>query len=344
MRFPSLKTLIPMLLVLGLLLLYWWSSRDAQLEWVIKGETQGTSYNIKFLHDQQTNWKPEIDSILVEFSKCLSTYDSTSEISDFNRGNCIAFSRPYFYPMLSQSNQVYEMSGGAFDPTLMPLIQVWSKAKKTGSLPDSSLIDSLMQYVGWTNVRFSPDSLCATKSGVKINFNAIAPGYSTDLILEFLMKKGIENAMVEIGGEVRCMGLNLKGKAWTIGIDDPLIAEKGGQYMKASIQVINRALATSGNYRNFFELNGRKYGHTLNPKTGYPAMQNILSATVLAPNAALADGLATACMVLGTEGAIPLIESKAGIDAFLVYSTEQGEVKSYYTPALKGLLDETKTE
>ncbi len=114
--------------------------------------------------------------------------------------------------------------------------------------------------------------------------------------------------------------------------------------MKASIQVINRALATSGNYRNFFELNGRKYGHTLNPKTGFPAMQNILSATVLAPTAAQADGLATACMVLGTEGAIPLIESKQGIDAFFVYLTDQGEVKSYYTAGLKGLLEEVKVD
>lgn len=311
---------------------------------MLTGETQGTTYSVKFLSTQAPEFKAQIDSILAEFSKCLSTYDSTSEISSFNKGNCIAFERPYFYPMLSVSKEVYDLTEGAFDPTLMPVIQVWSKAKKSGTLPDSSLIDSLMQQVGWNKITFNADSLCPLKQGVMLNFNAIAPGYSTDLILDFLISKGIENAMVEIGGEVRCIGLNQSGKPWTIGIDDPVMAEKGGKRMKASIQVINRALATSGNYRNFFELNGRKYGHTLNPKTGFPAMQNILSATVLAPTAAQADGLATACMVLGTEGAIPLIESKQGIDAFFVYLTDQGEVKSYYTAGLKGLLEEVKVD
>lgn len=276
---------------------------------------------------------------MIAFSKCLSTYDPNSEISRFNQGTCIKFDAPYFYPLLEISKILFDLSHGAFDPTLMPVIQLWSKAKKAGTIPDSTLVDESIQLVGLDKIHFTPDSLCKLKEGVMLNFNAVAPGYSVDLVAEYLEMQGIEDFMVEIGGEVRCKGLNAENKPWTIGIEDPLIAEQQQGKLKATVQVVNRALATSGNYRNYNEVNGKKYGHTLNPKTGYPAMQNILSATVLAPDAATADGLATICMVLGLQEALPLIESIPDADAFFIYSTDSGEVKSYYTPGLKSLLE-----
>lgn len=339
MRFPPLRTAWPALLLVLVLIVYAVLSMQELRQVEFSGPTQGTTYTIKYLSKDGSNYQASIDSLLEAFSKALSTYDSTSEITHFNRGTCIAYESPYWYPLLLACKRMHYLSEGAFEPTLQPVLQAWSAAKKTGTVPDSVLIDSLVQFVGFEKLSFSEDSLCKLKEGVMLNFNAIAPGYSVDLVAQLLSNRGIEQYMVEIGGEVACKGLNAQGKPWTIGIDDPLLAVEGKKGMKATIQVVNRALATSGNYRNFYEVNGKKYGHTINPKTGFPAMQNTLSATVLAPDCTSADALATACMVLGLEGAIPLLEGQKGVDAYLVYTTVSGEVRTFRTGALEGLLN-----
>jgi thiamine biosynthesis lipoprotein len=338
MRFPSFRTAWPALLLLLVLAVYVVLSMQELRQVEFSGPTQGTTYTVKYLSKDGTSYQSSVDSLLVAFSKALSTYDTTSEITRFNRGTCIALESPYWYPLLLACKRFHYLSEGAFEPTLQPVLQAWSVAKKSSTIPDSIQIDSLMQLVGFEKISFSEDSLCKLQPGAMLNFNAIAPGYSVDLLAELLSLRGIENYMIEIGGELACKGLNAQGKPWTIGLDDPVLVESGKQAMKATVQVVNRALATSGNYRNFFEVNGKKYGHTINPKTGFPAMQNILIATILAPDCTSADALATICMVLGLEGAVPLLESQKGIDAYLVYTTVTGEVRTYRTRGLEGLL------
>ncbi|WP_375562956.1 FAD:protein FMN transferase [Bernardetia sp. OM2101] len=320
----------------------------------VYGETQGTTYTVKYLSQKGNNYQIAIDSVLVAFSQSLSTYIPNSEISVFNKmentDSAIVFQNEFFYPVLKSSKEIFDLSQGAFDPTLAPIIRVWGfgEIEEPEKIP-SDKIDSLLEFVGYDKyIVFDKTSLKKTKKKVQLNFNAIAQGYAVDVVALFLEKKNIKNYMVEIGGEVRANGIGTDGKGWKIGVDKPIEEGKSEnenentqRQLQAIVTLNNKSLVTSGNYRKFYIREGKKYPHTINPKTGYPVSHNLLSATILANDAITADGLGTACMVLGKDKALAMIEKLENTEVFLIYD-ENGTIKTVMSKGFENFIEEVK--
>ncbi len=317
------KNAVYSLLLLAAIITVWqWRNRDAKKMIRIEGETMATTYHITYYDRDNRDFKNSVDSLLVLVNRSINTYDPTSEISLFNkstRGTRVGSS--YFLAPLQTARAVHEASGGAFDPTVMPLVNAWGFGPDKQSLPDSARIDSLRQLVGFSKVRLEADSLIKSDSRVQLDFGGIGQGYGADVIANFLQSKGVENMFVELGGEGLALGVNTEsGNAWQIGILDPLDTRKFKAYVKLS----GKAFTTSGNYYNYREVNGQRFSHTIDPKSGYTAQHALLSASVFAKDCTTADAWATSLMVLGHEKAIELLKSHPELDAFLVYSTPQG--------------------
>ena len=292
-------------------------SKSQQLQ-SIEGETMGTTYHIKYLSGK--NYKNDIDSILADVNNSLSTYIPESEISQFNQTGNLEIKSPYFHPVFSKSKEIFDNTNGAFDPTVMPLVNAWGFGFKNKSNVDSTHIDSLLTLVSFDNITFDKTLFNTAKRDVMLDFSAIAKGYGADVIANYLKSKKVLNFMVEIGGEVICSGLNQHEESWRIGIDNPKYGEEGGDQLTKIIELNNVALATSGNYRNYYvDSGGIKRAHTINPKTGYPVQHGLLSASVKAKDCMTADGYATALMVLGFEESKKVVEKVKEIEAFLIY-------------------------
>ncbi|MCC5931904.1 MAG: FAD:protein FMN transferase [Cyclobacteriaceae bacterium] len=317
-----------------------WKWRNAPVEVKLEGITMGViPYLIKYLDPATKNYQYEIDSLLYHWNMSMSTYIPASEISRFNKDSCFVFESPYFLPVLEASTYVYEQSGGAFDPTVGPLVNAWGFGpEQTRDLPDSASIKELLRKVGYHKIYYDNEKVCKTVQGLALDFSAIAKGYAVDVVADFLIEKGIENLMVEIGGEVVCRGKNSKGELWRIGIEDPSKEFYERRGFTAIAQVENRAVATSGNYRNFKMKDGKLLVHTIDPLTGYPAFKNLLSASVFAENCMLADGFATAFMVLGAEKSIEIINKIPQIDAFLIFTDEEGVVETYTSKGIEAYI------
>ncbi|WP_053406023.1 FAD:protein FMN transferase [Persicobacter sp. CCB-QB2] len=301
-----------------------------------EGNTMGTTYHIKYLDEGQRNYKQQVDSVLLDFNQALSTYIPDSEISQFNREQALKYKSPYFYPVLEASKEVYEITDGAFDPTIGPLAKAWGFGAGDRTTMSQAKVDSLLALLDFPSIVFDQEEVKKERPEVQLNVNALAKGYGVDVVADYLKAQGVEHLMVEIGGEVVCHGLSDKNMPWVIGIDEPLtseeLAERGvKRQLYAAIKVENQGMATSGNYRNYYVENGVKYAHTIDPKTGYPVQRSLLSATVLAPNCMLADAYATAFMVMGVEKSIAILESQPDLEGYLIYSDEEGKMKIYAT-------------
>lgn len=309
----------------------------------IHGETQGTFYNITYEDRPGRNLQPRIEQLLHKFDLSLSTYDPSSVISRINRNEENVRLDRYFKTCFNKSEEIYHLTSGAFDITIGPIVNAWGFGYTQSSETDSSRIDSLLQFVGMEKVTMSGGKIKKEDPSINLNVNAIAQGYSVDIVAEFLERKGIKNYLVEIGGELKAKGINAKGKPWTIGIDKPIDNNMTpGENLQAIVQLENRTLATSGNYRKFYEKDGVKYAHSINPKTGYPVLSRLLSTTVLADDCMTADAFATAFMVMGLEKSIIFLSKHPELDAYLIYSDEQGNFKTYSTPGMKDAVVEEK--
>jgi len=304
----------------------------------ISGPAMGSTYHISYLDERQANHQASIDSLLEVFNLSLSTYIPESEISRFNRADSITPKLPYFIPVLERSREIYRETEGAFNPTVYPLVQAWGFGTKKGLPEREPNIDSIKQFVDFESIIVEDKTIKKTKKGVTIEFNAIAPGYAVDLIAQLLEKRGIQNYMVEVGGEIICKGKNQRGQTWLIGIDNPQYEEKGGSPIQAKIRVENMALATSGNYRKFYIKDGKRYAHTIDPVSGRPVQHNLLSATVLAKDCMTADAMATAFMVMGTEKAKAYAEARQ-MPVLLVFA-EGEKLQTYISPALQKFIVE----
>lgn len=295
-----------------------------------KGRTMGTFYSVKYIDVSGRHFKSEIDSLLEQFNLSLSTYISGSEISRFNRGSVFEFSLPFFYTVLETSREVYIKTKGAFDPTVMPLVNAWGFGPEGPQFPEDQRVEELLKRVGFDKIDFDKKEVRKQADSIQLDFSAIAKGYGVDIVAHFLTLQGIENYMVEIGGEVNASGKNDAGQWWRIGIEQP---EEGAPQKRAAIfELENRSIATSGNYKNFYVKDGKKYAHTLNPETGYPVTHNLLSATVFAPSCMLADAYATAFMVMGLEQTKAFVTQEEGIDVFLIFAGDDGELQTYTSP------------
>ncbi|GAB3907485.1 FAD:protein FMN transferase [Larkinella knui] len=296
----------------------------------LEGEAQGTTYHIKYVDERQRNFKKPVDSLLTEIDLCLSTYRPDSEISQFNRSDSHRFLRPYFYPVLKKSEDVYRATNGAFDPTVKPLVDAYELGKKSRDLwlPN---VDSLLQYVGFQYISYDAVSVKKLKKNVRLDFNALAQGYTVDVLAVFLESKGIDRYMVEVGGEVRCRGERSPGQWWKVGIESPV--RPGG--LQTSVRMANRSMATSGNYRNFYRQNGEIFGHIINPKTGFSKPDALLSATVFARDAMTADAYATAFLVMGLQETQRFLSKQPDLDAYLIYKAETGSLQTMATDGIR---------
>jgi FAD:protein FMN transferase len=302
----------------------------------IAGFTQGTSYHITYELKDTVDLQPQIDSILHAFDLSLSSYDSSSIISKINRNEDVVVDAS-FEEVFNKSLDVFIASSGIFDITVMPLVNAWGFGPGPRERMDSAQIDSLLDFVGMEKVKMVNHRVIKTDPRVQLDVNALAQGYSVDIVTEFLDGLGSKNYLVEIGGEIRAKGVNGNGNTWRVGIDKPEFNNMvPGADLVAILELENKSLATSGNYRKFYEENGVKYTHSIDPHTGYPAKQSLLSATIVADDCITADAYATVCMVAGLEKSKEILRLHPELDAYLIYGDDTGTYQLYVTKGMKG--------
>jgi thiamine biosynthesis lipoprotein len=307
----------------------------------LQGTTMGVvAYNVKYIDSLKRDFQSEIDTLLKAFNQSLSTYVPDSEISRFNRQDSLEIKSRFFYPVLKASQEVYQNTEGAFDPTVAPLVNAWGFGFKEESLPTAARIDSLKALIGYDYITFNKQKIIKKKSKVMLDMSAVAKGYAVDVVADLLAEKGIKNYFVEIGGEIVCKGKNERDELWTLGITNPRYKEAGQAQAFKLVKIENKAMATSGNYENYHVIEGKKYAHTINPQTGYPIEHSLKSASVFAPDCMRADAYATAFMVLGFEKSKEILAKTPNLDAYLIYEDEKGNLIGFATEGIKAFIVE----
>lgn len=333
------KNIIYSILLIASVFVVWlYRKNQAPDAMLIDGKTMGTTYHITYFDDQGRNFKPSVDSLLEVVNQSINTYLTDAEITQFNRGEGFKFSLPYFLPVLKKSREVFAASSGAFDPTVMPLVNAWGFGPAEPLNPDNFQVDSIRDVVGFEKIQFNADSVWKTDARTQLDFGGIGQGYGADVIVDFLKAKGIVNMLVEIGGEGMACGINQKTKKpWEIGILDPA-STRDNLFFKAYASLKDKSFTTSGNYFNYREIDGKKYSHTIDPETGYPARKEILSASVFAADAITADAWATAFMVMGHERAIEILKSRSDLEGLIIYSNNEGGTEVFVSETLKPIM------
>lgn len=333
----SRKRILPLVLFVSAVVVVRWINRNnvvvqEPVVFTIHGQTMGTYYDIKYVATEEFKLQKGVDSVLNRFEGLLSNWIPTSDVSRFNASDTISNYSDEFAVLLNVSAEVYQETEGAFDPTVGPLIKRWGFAEKErNENPTQFELDSLNQLVGFNKIETS-NGVTTKLHGVELNLSAIAKGYGCDVVAAHLDFLGLQNYKVEIGGEVYCKGIKPEVKPWKIGIEKPV---EGQQELHSVVIIDNCAMATSGNYRNFFVKDGVKYAHTIDPKTGKPVQREILSASVVAENCMLADAYATAFMVMGLEKTKKLCANRNDLDVFLIYELEEGNQEVWMTEGMK---------
>ncbi|MCB0761588.1 MAG: FAD:protein FMN transferase [Flavobacteriales bacterium] len=320
----------------------------------IQGEAQGTTYTITYLN-ADTDYKQEVDSILNRFDQDISLWVPGSLINNINgvdrKDSIFVFfdETKYFSVLFDFSRDIWRKTNGSFDPTVYPLVEAWGFGLKNREDMNQAKVDSLLLCIGFdpTSIdmieeeeeyRYVQTQIYKGNPQVRLDFNAIAQGYAVDLLGDLLKEKGIEHFMIELGGEVLCKGHNDKGAPWRIAIDKPT---DGAREFQAIANVTDRAIATSGSYRKFYEEEGIRYSHTIDPRTGYPVSHSLLSATVMARDCGTADAYATAFMVMGVEQTIEFLETnpELGLDVYLIFD-QAGQYQTVFTQGMIDIIEE----
>lgn len=297
----------------------------------------GTIYQVSYQYP--TSLKGEIEEALHTIDNSLSPFNQHSIITAINRNESMQ-TDSLFRAVFRRSLEISAETDGAFDITVAPLINAWGFGFKKGIFPDSAQVDSLRQLIGYTRVSLDADG-CVQKQDPRLmlNCSAVAKGYAVDVVARLLQAKGIDNLMVDIGGEVVVKGHNPQQRPWRIGINKPVDDSLAtNQELQAIVELTEGAIATSGNYRNYYHRNGKKYAHTIDPRTGYPVQHAILSSTVLAPDCMSADAYATAFMVMGLEEAEAFVEAHPELAAYFIYSQPDGSYGSFTSQRMKQLM------
>lgn len=284
------------------------------------GLTQGTTYQVTYYDSLGRDVHNEIDSILQDIDMSMSVYNPNSTISKVNRDELSVVEDVHFKAVFRQSIEISRQTGGAFDVTVGPLVKAWGFGLKHRDKVGQRMIDSLNTFIGYGKIRLDQNRVMKEDTRIQLDFNAIAQGYTVDVIAGFLESRHIHRFLVEIGGEVIGKGTKPEGGLWSVGIEKPQWGSIDQRPIQAILSLKNRAIATSGNYRKFFEENGVKYSHTIDPKTGYPARNRLLSVSVLADECSTADAYATGFMVMGLENAKIFLSEHPELDAYFIYS------------------------
>lgn len=304
------------------------------------GTIHGTTYHMVYESPEGKDMQAEIDTLLKKYNMIFSVYEKESVISKVNNNEEVTL-EPEFIACFNRAMEISEISDGAFDITCGPMVNAWGFGPDKKGKMTQEKVDSLKLLTGYQKVKIENGKVIKENQNMKLDMNALCDGYFCDLICDFFEQKGCKNYLAEIGGEVSARGKNEKGNIWTIGINKPLEEKEFiSNELQAKVHIENRALATSGNYRNFYVEDGKKYAHTIDPKTGYPVQHSLLSATVIAKNGMTADGFATTFMVLGLEKSIELSKTIPDMDVYFIYTGESGNYEVYMSENFKNLLVE----
>lgn len=310
----------------------------------IEGETMGTTYHIIYeTTTSEIDLKPKVDSVLAQLNMAVSTYITESLISRLNRGEKIDTEKEdrdiieFFKTNINTVKRIYKATNGYFDPTVMPLVNYYgfgyAKRNKVEEI-DSAYIEQLMKGVGFQKIWSAFDgSTWQIPQHVELDFSAVAKGGAVDYLMNYFLSLGLDNFMIEIGGETYGRGGGRAGKGWIIGINTPKEHALATDIFD-KVVLKNKAIATSGNYRNFYEVDGHKYAHTINPKTGFFEQKNVISATILADDCASADALATACVAAGLDQSKEFFESYSEVEAYLLYNNGSDSLLIYQTTGM----------
>jgi FAD:protein FMN transferase len=299
-----------------------------------RGQVFGTMYSVSYFTSGKEVTRQEVEAIFENFNNSMSYYVPNSIVSKINR-NETDIADEYIVRVFRKSMEISHETDGAFDITVSPLVNLWGFGfEKMGDVSKGK-IDSILDFVGYENVKLENGRIIKQDSRISLDFNAIAKGYAVDVLGKYLESNGINIYMVEIGGDLIAKGLKPDGSKWKIGIEKPANDLEDPQDWQYLVELDNQAIATSGNYRRYYEKDGLRYSHTINPKTGYPVNHNLLSVSVVAKDAMTADAYATAFMVMGLEKTIEFVKNRNDIEVFLIYSTGQDEFGTYVSPGLK---------
>ena len=289
------------------------------------GITQGSYFSITYYDEEGREFEHEIDSIFKEVDNAVSLWNENSIIRKVNRNEYIVVNQ-IFKDNFEWARKASEFSEGAFDATIGPLVSAWGFHYKKELEMTPEMVDSIKQLVDYHKIDIVDDKVVKANPNMTLDFNAVAQGYTTDLIGKFLESRDIQNYLVDVGGEILARGTKPNGEQWTIGIEKPAENYNSDRSVQIKIQLKDKGIVTSGNYRKYIEKDGVRYSHSIDPKTGYPVEQNLLSATVIADNASWADCLATICMIVGKEKASKLLENQ-GVEAYFIF-LENGTIQT----------------
>lgn len=301
-----------------------------------QGIVFGTMYKITY--QSKENLKMEIESELQKVDNSLSPFNKKSVITHINHNEDYS-TDSMFTHVFRLAKTISKETHGAFDITVAPLVNAWGFGFKNASHVDSLTIDSIRQFIGFEKVDLVDGIVVKKDPRIMLDCSAIAKGYGVDCVARLLESKGIKNYMIDIGGELVVKGKNAQQESWRIGINKPIDDSLSvNQELQTIIEINQGGMATSGNYRNFYYKDGKKYAHTIDPRTGYPVQHNILSSTVIAKDCATADAYATSFMVLGLDSAKAICNAHPELDAYFIYAKENGNTSIYFTEGMKQYL------
>ena len=304
---------------------------------VLQGLAQGSYYAITYFDDENRDFQRDIDSIFHAIDLSVNLWVDSSIISKVNRNEEVALDK-IFIDNFELAQQAARLSDGYFDPTIAPIVAAWGFSYKNGDSITPQRIDSLRGLVDYRKVRIEEGKVVKDDPRITLDFNAIAQGFTSDLIAAFFDSKGIRNYLVDTGGEIMAKGGKPNGDPWIVGIEKPADSWDSERIVHTRIALRDKGLVTSGSTRKYVERHGKRYSHSINPKTGYPVEHHLLGVTVLAGNSAWADALASICMVMGLEKSLPLIESMDGVEAYYIFVNENNELEIFATEGFKTLL------
>ncbi len=318
------------LLIFSLLIIFFSCKKESKpyLNYT-NGNAFGTTFSVQFIDNKEIDYTQSYDSIIAVINHSMSTYQNDSDISKINSGDTTIVIGHHFKNVFNTSKRIFKETKGVFDPTIGVLVNAWDFGPEGKIVAlDSLKIDSLLISVGLDKVTIQNDKIVKQDKNTFVDFNALAKGYAVDVFAEFLEAKGLENYLVEIGGEIRGKGNNLiKEKPWKIGVEDPNFDQTQSYSKVLSLQ--NEAMATSGSYRKFkIDENGNKYAHIIDTKTGYPHKSNLLSVSILAKTCMEADAYATALMSMGLEKSKEFLSTHPQLKAYFIYEDEKNELKT----------------
>jgi thiamine biosynthesis lipoprotein len=331
----SIKTMI---LCIPLLILLLFRKPDQQ-QYTLHGFAQGTSYSIKYFAEKLMVKQGAVDSILTSIDSSMSLYQPYSLINRFNSSTKGLIVDRHFKTVMQKSFSIYDDTKGRFDVTVAPLVQAWGFGPKpVSSFPDSAAIKLLLENVGMNYIRLKGDRLIKLKPGVHVDLNGIAQGYSVDALADYLTQKGLTSYVVEIGGELRMKGMKPDGSAFKVGIEGPSPDTPAEPQIRHAISFTEGAVTTSGNYRKYLLSGNRKVSHLIDPRTGYPLNNRLISVTIYAKDALTADGYDNAVMAMDIKEALAFVSARKDMEAYIIYYKKDGTVADTLTAGFKKMI------